>query len=98
MSCHPSRALIPALNVWTEAGEMSLPLSRAMSNFARSSTVEMTPPTVHGSSDRPRFVRYADLGWVLREVSKKDPERVKRFLEEREGRVSGVTRREAEKY
>lgn len=77
----------------------------------RSAVLALLVPLRQGDGDWPRFVRYADrlleekeffirkvLGWVLREVSKRDPERVKRFLEEREGRVSGVTRREAEKY
>jgi len=43
------------------------------------------------------FIRKA-IGWVLREVSKKHPERVRKFLREHEGKVSGVTRREAERY
>jgi alkylated DNA nucleotide flippase Atl1/3-methyladenine DNA glycosylase AlkD len=77
----------------------------------RSAVLALLVPLRRGGGDWPRFVRYADrlleekeffirkaLGWVLREVAKKDPERVRRFLEEREGRVSGVTRREAEKY
>jgi alkylated DNA nucleotide flippase Atl1/3-methyladenine DNA glycosylase AlkD len=77
----------------------------------RSAVLALLLPLRRGGGDWPRFVRYADrlleekeffirkaLGWVLREVSKQDPERVRRFLREREGRVSGVTRREAEKY
>jgi len=77
----------------------------------RSAVLALLLPLRRGGGDWPRFIRYADrlleekeffirkaLGWVLREVSKKDPERVRRFLNEREGRVSGVTRREAEKY
>ena len=77
----------------------------------RSAVLALLVPLRRGGGDWPRFVRYADrlleekeffirkaLGWVLREVSKKHPERVRRFLAEREGRVSGVTRREAEKY
>lgn len=77
----------------------------------RTAVLALLGPLRRGGGDWPRFVRYADrllgekeffirkaLGWVLREVSKKDPERVRRFLAERERRVSGVTRREAEKY
>jgi alkylated DNA nucleotide flippase Atl1/3-methyladenine DNA glycosylase AlkD len=77
----------------------------------RSAVLALLVPLRRGEGDWPRFVRYADrlleekeffirkaLGWVLREVSKKDPEWVRSFLAEREGRVSGVTRREAEKY
>lgn len=77
----------------------------------RSAVLALLLPLRRGGGDWPRFVRYADallhekeffirkaLGWVLREVAKKHPERVRRFLEEREGRVSSVTRREAERY
>ena len=55
-----------------------------------------------------RFVRYADallderelflrkaIGWVLREVSKRSPRLVEEFVQERLGRLSGATLREA---
>ena len=77
----------------------------------RSALLALLPPLRRGAGDWPRFVRYADalleekeffirkaIGWVLREVSKKHPDRVRAFLGERRGRVSGVTRREAERY
>jgi alkylated DNA nucleotide flippase Atl1/3-methyladenine DNA glycosylase AlkD len=77
----------------------------------RSALLALLPPLRRGEGDWPRFARYADamlhekeffirkaIGWVLREVSKKHPGRVRAFLREREGKVSGVTRREAEKY
>jgi 3-methyladenine DNA glycosylase AlkD len=64
-----------------------------------------------GEGDWKRFVRYADsmieekeffirkaIGWVLREVAKKDPDRVYDFLRPRIGRVSGLTLREGAKY
>jgi 3-methyladenine DNA glycosylase AlkD len=43
------------------------------------------------------FIRKA-IGWVLREVSKKRPELVVGFLSRHGGRISGLSRREAEKY
>jgi 3-methyladenine DNA glycosylase AlkD len=43
------------------------------------------------------FLRKA-IGWILREVSKRDPGRVAAWLEPRMGRASGVTIREAVKY
>jgi O-6-methylguanine DNA methyltransferase len=77
----------------------------------RSALLALLLPLRRGEGDWPRFVRYADallhekeffirkaIGWVLREVAKKHPERVRAFLREREGKVSGVTRREAERY
>ena len=40
------------------------------------------------------FLRKA-IGWVLREISKRDPRRVARYVEARLDRMSGVTLREA---
>ncbi|HEY9422405.1 MAG TPA: DNA alkylation repair protein [Thermoanaerobaculia bacterium] len=77
----------------------------------RSALLALLLPLRRGDGDWPRFIRYADallhekeffirkaIGWVLREVSKKHPDRVRSFLDERKGKVSGVTLREAEKY
>lgn len=44
--------------------------------------------------DRQFFLRKA-IGWVLREVSKRDPSLVEEFVGKRLGRLSGVTLREA---
>ncbi len=43
------------------------------------------------------FVRKA-IGWVLRDASRRDPERVARWLLPRAARASGLTLREATKY
>jgi 3-methyladenine DNA glycosylase AlkD len=43
------------------------------------------------------FIRKV-IGWVLREVSKKDPGRVYAYLKSRTDRVSGLTLREGSKY
>lgn len=76
----------------------------------RAALLALLTPLRQGSGDWERFVRYADgmlaekefflrkaIGWVLRETAKKRPERVAAFLAERGSRVSGLTRREAEK-
>lgn len=68
-------------------------------------------PLRRGEGDFERFARYADrmleereffvrkaIGWVLREVGKKNPGRVHSWLLPRAGRASGVTVREAVKY
>ena len=57
--------------------------------------------TLAGVSDRllderEFFVRKA-IGWVLRDIAKKDPDAVAGFLRPRMARVSGVTWREARK-
>ena len=61
--------------------------------------------------DWPRFARYADamleeteffirkaIGWVLREISKREPDRVYTWLVPRAHRAAGLTLREATKY
>jgi 3-methyladenine DNA glycosylase AlkD len=85
----------------------------AAENFwlRRSAMLALLLPLRRGSGDWRRFERYADdmleereffirkaIGWVLREVSKKYPERVSEFVGSRVERVSGVTFREAIKY
>ncbi|MCG8469055.1 MAG: DNA alkylation repair protein [Gemmatimonadetes bacterium] len=77
----------------------------------RSAMLALLLPLRRGEGDWDRFVRYADsmieekeffirkaIGWVLRDVSKVDPDRVIRFLEPRVDRASGLTLREGLKY
>jgi 3-methyladenine DNA glycosylase AlkD len=77
----------------------------------RSAILALLGPLRRGQGDWSRFVRYADpmleekeffirkvIGWVLREVSKKDPGRVYAYLKSRTDRVSGLTLREGSKY
>jgi 3-methyladenine DNA glycosylase AlkD len=74
----------------------------------RSALLALLLPIRSGSGDWRRFKRYADsmldekeffirkaIGWVLREASKKRPERVRRYVASRVGRMSGLTFREA---
>jgi 3-methyladenine DNA glycosylase AlkD len=49
------------------------------------------------ADDRQWFIQKA-VGWWLRELSKRDPERVQRFLEQYGRKLTGVARREAAKY
>jgi 3-methyladenine DNA glycosylase AlkD len=49
------------------------------------------------ADDREWFIQKA-IGWWLRELSKRDPKRVRRFLAEHGGKLHGVARREATKY
>ena len=77
----------------------------------RSALLALLLPLRRGAGDWRRFVTYADsmleerqffirkaIGWILREVSKKDPDRVSKFVGRRIDRISGVTFREAVKY
>ena len=49
------------------------------------------------AEDRQWFIQKA-IGWWLRELSKRDPERVRRFLTDHGEKLMGVARREATKY
>ena len=49
------------------------------------------------ASDRQWFIQKA-IGWWLRELSKRDPARVRRFLDEQGAPLMAVARREATKY
>jgi 3-methyladenine DNA glycosylase AlkD len=49
------------------------------------------------AEDRQWFIQKA-VGWWLRELSKHDPKRVRRFLKEHGPKLTGVARREAAKY
>ena len=46
---------------------------------------------------REWFIQKA-VGWWLRELSKRNPERVRRFLKGHRRKLSGVAKREATKY
>jgi 3-methyladenine DNA glycosylase AlkD len=49
------------------------------------------------ADDREWFIQKA-VGWWLRELSKRDPDRARRFLTEHGRELTGVARREATKY
>ena len=49
------------------------------------------------AGDREWFIQKA-IGWWLRELSKRDAPRVRRFLAEHGVTLKGVARREASKY
>lgn len=77
----------------------------------RSALLALLEPLRRGGGDFARFAGYADamleereffirkaIGWVLRELGKKQPQLVYAWLAPRTGRASGVTLREAVKY
>ena len=77
----------------------------------RAALLTLLLPLRAGGGERERFSRYADamleekeffirkaIGWVLREISKRDPAWVTAWLRPRAERCSGVTWREAVKY
>jgi 3-methyladenine DNA glycosylase AlkD len=77
----------------------------------RAALISLLRPLKAGAVEFERFARYADamlgereffirkaIGWVLRDVGKRDPDTVARWLRPRIDRASGVTVREAVKY
>jgi 3-methyladenine DNA glycosylase AlkD len=94
--------LLPELDRWASDPDFWI---------RRSAILALLLPLRRGEGDWQRFTRYADsnladreffirkaIGWVLREVSKKHPARVRDYLRNRIDRLSGVTFREAVKY
>ena len=92
----------PTIDAWARDGDFWI---------RRSALLCLLLPLRRGEGDWNRFVSYADsmleereffirkaMGWVLREVSKRQPQQVVDFVETRIGRLSGVTLREAVKY
>ncbi len=69
-----------------------LPLRRGQGDFA--AFAALAEPML---SEQEFFIRKA-IGWVLREASKKRPDRVYAWLLPRAARVSGLTLREASRY
>ncbi len=49
-------------------------------------------------ADDPEWFIQKAIGWWLRELSKRDPKRVRRFLADHGGKLRGVAKREATKY
>jgi 3-methyladenine DNA glycosylase AlkD len=77
----------------------------------RAAMLSLLVPLREGGGDFARFTRYADamleeteffirkaIGWILRETSKKTPDRVYEWLLPRANRAAGLTIREATKY
>ena len=77
----------------------------------RAALLTLLLPLRRGEGDWDRFVRYADrmleereffirkaIGWLLREASKKEPQRTYEYLRPRIGRLSGLTLREGSKH
>ena len=79
--------------------------------WTRRASFVFTLPWTKGAGDPERMLGWAArlkgdpewfiqkaIGWWLRELSKRDPARVRRFLVEHGSALKGVAKREAEKY
>jgi 3-methyladenine DNA glycosylase AlkD len=100
LAAHPDRTTV-VLDRWSRDADFWV---------RRSSLLAWLRP-LHRGAPLDRFLGYADgmldekeffirkaIGWVLREVGKRRPEEVGRWLAPRTHRASGVTMREATKY
>jgi len=94
--------LAAVLDRWAKDGDFWL---------RRAALLSLLLPLRRGEGDFERFCRYAEsmleekeffirkaIGWVLRDASKKTPERVAAWLLPRAARASGLTVREAAKH
>jgi 3-methyladenine DNA glycosylase AlkD len=95
-------ALGAALDRWARDGDFWI---------RRAALLAELVPLREGRGDFSRFARHADamleeeeffvrkaIGWVLRDASRRDPERVAGWLLPRAARASGLTLREATKH
>ncbi|CAN5909156.1 DNA alkylation repair protein [soil metagenome] len=90
------------LNAWAIDDDMWVRRSALLAHLPTLRVDRRVFPQFAGYADsmlaeREFFIRKA-IGWVLREVGKRDPQPVTAWLEPRTARVSGVTIREAVKY
>jgi 3-methyladenine DNA glycosylase AlkD len=89
-----AEAWIESPHLWTRRAALvfTLPWAKGDRDPAR-----MLGWAARLADDREWFIQKA-VGWWLRELSKRDPERVRRFLEEYGRKLTGVAKREATKY
>jgi 3-methyladenine DNA glycosylase AlkD len=89
-----AEAWIESPHLWTRRAALvfTLPWAKGDRDPAR-----MLGWAARLANDREWFIQKA-VGWWLRELSKRDPERVRRFLEEYGRKLTGVAKREATKY
>ncbi len=85
---------IESPHVWTRRAALvfTLPWAKEMRDPER-----MLGWAARLAENREWFIQKA-IGWWLRELSKRDPERVRRFLADHSETLKGVARREATKY
>ena len=104
--CHRSRCLLhdprrlDVVEGWVQSPHLWT--RRAALVFTLAWTREGDPERMLGwaaslAGDREWFIQKA-IGWWLRELSKRDAPRVRRFLAEHGTTLKGVARREASKY
>jgi 3-methyladenine DNA glycosylase AlkD len=92
---------LDAVETWVESGHL----------WTRRASLVFTLPWTRSGRDPERMLGWARrltcdrewfiqkaIGWWLRELGKRDPDRVRRFLAEHGAGLKGFARREAEKY
>jgi 3-methyladenine DNA glycosylase AlkD len=91
---HAVEAWIESPHLWTKRAALvfTLPWTKGERDPER-----MLGWAARLADDRQWFIQKA-VGWWLRELSKRDPKRVRQFLEEHGRKLTGVARREATKY
>lgn len=66
--------------------------------FKERTDVALLHATIEPSLDSKEFFLRKAIGWALRQHARTDPEGVRRYVAENQGRLSGLSRREAMKH
>jgi 3-methyladenine DNA glycosylase AlkD len=99
LNVHPAQ-LRPVLLSWTSDADLWLRRTSIICQLKAKEATDLALLTTaidSNLSDRDFFIRKA-IGWALRQYARTDADWVRRFVAEREGRLSPLSRREALKH
>jgi 3-methyladenine DNA glycosylase AlkD len=90
----------PTLLAWSRGADHWLRRTSIICQvgFKRSTDAELLFACIEPSLTERDFFLRKGIGWALREYAKADPQRVAIYVEEQEGQLSALSRREALKY
>jgi len=90
----------PAVSGWISSPDLWLRRTSIICQVTRGAETDrvlLADACVANLADTDFFIRKA-IGWSLRDLSKSDPDWVRRFVDEHRADMSGLTLREASKY
>ena len=92
--------MTPLLRGWSRESDVWLRRATiiAQLGFRERTDLDLLRYAIEGSLDDPDFFARKAIGWALREYAKTDPEWVRALVRANEGRLSGLSKREALKY
>lgn len=89
--------MTPLLRGWSREPDLWLRRASiiAQLGFRERTDLGLLAYVIDGSLDDPDFFARKAIGWALREYAKTDPQWVREFVRANEGRLSGLSKREA---